>query len=94
MKTMLFHRFYKVFLSPRFQFPNGNLLLSKLCFFDRFYKVFLPPRFYNFTRNHGFGNHAFLTGFIRGFGGCDVAFVKKSVSSFVFFETILFLNVL
>jgi hypothetical protein len=46
------------------------------------------------TENHGFGNHVFLTGFIRGFGGCDVAFVKKSVSSFVFCETMLIRKVL
>ncbi len=73
---------------------GSGFVFSKRYFFNSVYKVFLPHKFSKFTRNHGFGNYAYLTGFIKGFGGCDVAFVKKSVSCFVFFETMLFRQVL
>ena len=62
--------------------------------FDRFHKVFLPPQFLHFVQKHGFGDHAFLTGFIRDSGGCDVAFARETVPCCTVLETMLFRLVL
>ena len=51
-----------------------------------FIKYFCLINFTIFTKHRGSGNHAFFTGFIRDSGVCDVAFAKKSVSCFAFFQ--------